>query len=94
MTEKFQYGLDQLTITKALQIARDELQGILTDKAISNVSKSYDAVQKIAEGEKLIYGINTGLGSLCTRKISKKDIRTLQENLLKSHSVGVGIPVR
>ncbi len=93
MTEKFQYGLDQLTITKALQIARDELQGILTDKAISNVSKSYDAVQKIAEGEKLVYGINTGLGSLCTRKISKKDIRTLQENLLKSHSVGVGEPV-
>ncbi|MEE9164887.1 MAG: aromatic amino acid ammonia-lyase, partial [Nitrospinota bacterium] len=93
MTEKFQYGLDQLTITKALQLARDELRGILTDKAVSNISKSYDAVQKIAEGEKLVYGINTGLGSLCTRKISKKDIRKLQENLLKSHSVGVGEPV-
>ena len=93
MTEIFQYGLDQLTVMKALQLARDELQGILSDKAISNISKSYDAVQKIAEGEKLVYGINTGLGSLCTRKISKKDIRKLQENLIKSHSVGVGEPV-
>ena len=93
MTEKFHYGLDQLTITKALQLARGEMQGILTDTVISKVLKSYEAVQKIVEGKKLVYGVNTGIGSLCATKISKKDIRKLQENLLKSHSVGVGEPI-
>ena len=92
MTEKFQFGLDKLTVTKALQLSRGELHGVLTDTVISKIIKNQKAVQNIAEGEKLVYGVNTGIGSLCTTKISKKDIRKLQENLLKSHSVGVGEP--
>ncbi|UCD02324.1 MAG: histidine ammonia-lyase, partial [Promethearchaeota archaeon] len=37
--------------------------------------------------------INTGFASLCTTRISKEDTAKLQENLLKSHSVGVGFPI-
>ena len=39
------------------------------------------------------YGINTGFGPLCTEKISLEDTETLQYNILKSHSVGVGDPI-
>jgi histidine ammonia-lyase len=42
-----------------------------------------------------IYGINTGFGSLCNVLIPDKDIEQLQENLVKSHSCGMGeeVPV-
>jgi len=93
MAESFQYGLDQLTINKSLQLSRGDLQGVLTEDIKSRLLKSYELVQEIAESENLVYGINTGLGSLCNKRISKKDIRKLQENLLKSHSVGVGEPI-
>lgn len=93
MVETFQYGLDQLTVRKALLLTRGKLQGIITGKAKSKILKSYKAVHKIAEGERLVYGVNTGLGSLCNTIISKNDIGKLQENLLKSHSAGVGNPI-
>lgn len=38
----------------------------------------------------MIYGINTGFGALCNTIISNEDSNLLQENLLKSHAVGVG----
>ncbi len=40
-----------------------------------------------------VYGINTGFGPLCTTSISKEETKTLQSNILKSHSVGVGKPI-
>jgi histidine ammonia-lyase len=92
MTEKFRFGQDHLTIDIILKLVRGELKGILTEQIESKISKSFEAVQSIARGEKLVYSINTGFGSLCTTKISKDETRKLQENLLKSHSVGLGNP--
>lgn len=40
-----------------------------------------------------IYGINTGFGSLCNVIIPDEDIEQLQENLVKSHSCGMGAEV-
>src|SRR6056297_2477395 len=50
---------------------------------------------KLKNSDKPIYGINTGFGSLYNRSISKDDLETLQNNLVKSHAVGTGeeIPV-
>lgn len=93
MKDNFKYGLDQLTIEKALKLARDQIKGILTDEVKIKVLKSYEIVQSIAQGEKLVYSINTGIGSLCRTRISKEDTSKLQENILKSHSVGVGSPI-
>ena len=93
MDTQFRYGFDHLTVDKALKLIRGQLKGVLIDEVISKIQKSYNAVQKIANGEKLVYSINTGFGSLCTTKISKEQTGILQENLLKSHSAGVGDPI-
>jgi len=93
MTDVFRYGLDQLTVDNALKIARGKIKGILTDDVKNKVLKSFKAVQSIVQGDKLVYSINTGIGSLCRTKISKEDAGKLQENILKSHSAGVGKPV-
>ncbi len=46
--------------------------------------------QRMEKGDELLYGINTGFGSLCDRVISKKDLGLLQKNLVMSHACGVG----
>jgi len=46
--------------------------------------------EKIEQSEGLIYGINTGFGSLCNTAISKEDLSQLQRNLVLSHSCGMG----
>ncbi|MCD6179954.1 MAG: histidine ammonia-lyase [Bacteroidales bacterium] len=45
---------------------------------------------KISKSDEPIYGINTGFGSLYDRSISKKDLSTLQKNLVMSHACGTG----
>ncbi|WP_339869936.1 histidine ammonia-lyase [uncultured Algoriphagus sp.] len=89
----FNFGLDQLTTGIALKLARKELEGILSRETREKVQASSQAVANIANREKAVYGINTGFGPLCTSKISAADTQTLQENLLKSHAVGLGEPV-
>lgn len=93
MSDNFRYGLDRLTVDLALALAQDNIKGIVVEDVKSKVLKSFNAVQSISKGDKLVYSINTGIGSLCRTKISKEETRKLQENLLKSHSVGVGLPI-
>jgi histidine ammonia-lyase len=47
----------------------------------------------IARGEP-VYGINTGFGRLASARIAADDLAQLQRNLVLSHSVGVGEPMR
>ena len=93
MSKEFKYGIDHLTPELALQIANGEVSGIISEEVKSRVIKNYETVQKIAKGKKLVYSVNTGFGSLCTTIISKEETGKLQENLLKSHSVGIGEPI-
>ena len=90
----FAFGEDRLTAGKALALARGQLRGQLTEKARLRVRSSARAVENIVDRGVPVYGINTGFGPLCTTRISPGDTQRLQMNILKSHSVGVGAPVR
>ncbi len=46
--------------------------------------------EKVAKSDRLIYGINTGFGSLCDTAISSEDLEQLQRNLVLSHACGMG----
>jgi len=50
-------------------------------------------VQRAARGREPVYGVNTGFGKLASTRISEADLDTLQLNLIRSHSVGVGEPM-
>ncbi len=91
--EVFNYGSQHLTAGKALGIANGNIQGVLSRESIDRVNQSTQCVKEITENETTVYGINTGFGPLCTTKISAEDTETLQYNILKSHSVGVGEPI-
>ena len=89
----FHYGTDELTASVALDIARGNTQGVIGQEARERILQSAAHVQTIVERGQTVYGINTGFGSLCTTIISAEDTQLLQENILKSHSVGVGDPI-
>lgn len=61
-----------------------------TSKALVNNARNY--IKEVIESEIPTYGINTGFGKLSVVSIAKKDVNTLQENLIKSHACGVGEP--
>ena len=63
-----------------------------TKKSILNCRAYLD--EKVEKSEELIYGINTGFGSLCNTAISKDDLEQLQRNLVLSHSCGMGEEVQ
>jgi histidine ammonia-lyase len=57
------------------------------------IAASAAVVERAAAGEAPVYGVNTGFGKLASTRISKADLDTLQLNLIRSHSAGVGEPL-
>ncbi|WP_425391663.1 histidine ammonia-lyase [Ekhidna sp.] len=92
-SDVFHYGEEHLTAGIALSIARGKTRGILSQSVKAEINRSAAEVKSIAEGDKAVYGINTGFGPLCTTQISKAETSTLQKNLLMSHAVGLGEPI-
>lgn len=45
---------------------------------------------KVADPNNIMYGVNTGFGSLCNTVIPPSDLSQLQRNLLVSHACGTG----
>jgi histidine ammonia-lyase len=93
MDKTFNYGTGHLSIGTCLDIASGKVKGVIAAAAKANIRASWLEVGKIVEREIPVYGINTGFGPLCNTHIPEKDTCTLQYNLLKSHSVGVGKPI-
>jgi len=90
----FQYGHDHLTPGIALELVSGKRTGVLSSDTRSTIRQNRKVIESIVRDRKIVYGINTGFGSLCTTIISEEDTRKLQYNLLLSHSVGVGDPVQ
>jgi len=65
-----------------LQLSED------SKKQILNCRQYLDDVMK--NEDRIIYGINTGFGSLCDTVIPKSDLEQLQTNLVLSHACGAG----
>ncbi len=62
----------------------------LGDKAKTKVNRTRQAIELAVDNNEVIYGVTTGFGAFKNTVISKKDTKKLQENLIRSHAVGVG----
>ncbi len=90
---KFKYGIDKLTVDKVIAIANGTLKAIVTKAAKEKVNACRSKVEAMANGDKAVYGINTGFGPLCDVQITPEETGQLQVNLLITHAVGVGNPI-
>ncbi|HOX79070.1 MAG TPA: aromatic amino acid ammonia-lyase [Bacteroidales bacterium] len=64
----------------------------LDPEAFSAVNDSFLFLKDFSKN-KIIYGINTGLGPMSQYKVQEKDRQALQYNLIRSHAAGMGEPI-
>ena len=83
----------QLTLEQLQSIHAGVQQLTLLASARVLIRASQQVVQRAADGDAPVYGVNTGFGKLANQRISKAQLATLQLNLIRSHSVGVGEPL-
>ena len=92
--ETYAIGSSPLTYDLIEKILRDGTQLVLSDEAIAKITHCREYLDKKTDENTVpIYGVTTGFGSLCNKHISRDELSTLQENLVKSHSCSVGTPV-
>ncbi len=92
--QTYAIGSSELTYDLIERILNDGTKLVLSDEARAKITKCREFLdRKTDENTVPIYGVTTGFGSLCNKHISREELSTLQENLVKSHSCSVGVPV-
>jgi len=74
-------------------VARRDVAVGLDRAAERQVQQAAKVVGQMADADEPVYGVNTGFGDLATVRIPHDELRVLQRNLLRSHAVGVGLPL-
>jgi len=62
----------------------------LGDTARRRIAESNELIVDVVAGGERVYGVNTGFGQLAQVRIDDDELAQLQENLVRSHAVGVG----
>lgn len=75
-------------------VARYGAEVVFSEEYCRRVKRSRTLVEKWVEEERVMYGVTTGFGALCTKAIGKEETAQLQENIILTHAVSVGEPLR
>ena len=84
---------NELTLDAVREVAVDRRPVLLSPDAREAVDRARAVVDEIVASNKVAYAITTGVGKLSDVRIVGDQIRELQVNLVRSHSVGVGEPL-
>lgn len=79
-----------VTIAEWRAVWEGPVEVSLGDRALKRMRESQAQIDKVLSGGKQVYGVNTGFGQLAQVRISDDELAELQENLVRSHAVGVG----
>jgi len=64
----------------------------LSPSSLDRVKKSFKMVQEEIN-KRVIYGVNTGFGPMASHVINESQLTKLQQNLIRSHAMGIGEPI-
>src|SRR5207302_3701186 len=82
---------DTLTLADAEAILTGRVASLsLAPAARKRVEKARRCLENLMATGATIYGVNTGFGKLANQRIDAEEVLALQENLLRSHAVGMG----
>jgi histidine ammonia-lyase len=84
---------NDLTLEDAREVAVEGRPVLLAPDAREAVDRARDVVEALVASNQVSYAITTGVGRLSDVRIPGDQIRELQVNLVRSHSVGVGDPL-
>jgi histidine ammonia-lyase len=82
---------DNLTLDDAERILYGHVERLsLSTEARKRVARARRCLEDLVATGSTIYGVNTGFGKLANQRIEPDEVLALQENLLRSHAVGMG----
>jgi histidine ammonia-lyase len=82
---------ENLSLTDAERILSGQVETLtLAGSARRRVDAARRCLQELLAEGATIYGVNTGFGKLSNQRIELHEVLALQENLLRSHAVGMG----
>ncbi len=79
-----------VTLAELRQAWRTPLTVELGNEARRRVAESQEMIDEVVAHGDTVYGVNTGFGQLASVRVSNDELAHLQENLVRSHAVGVG----
>ena len=82
-----------LTLTALRAALREPTAMVLTRADQLRVRRSRAVIENLIARGETAYGVNTGFGSLASKRISTADLERLQHNLVLSHAAGTGAPL-
>lgn len=83
----------QITLEEFIEVARYGAKVEFSEEYAERVEKARKLVDRWVEEGRVMYGITTGFGVLCTETITKEETAKLQRNIILTHSVSVGEPL-
>jgi histidine ammonia-lyase len=82
---------DNLSLADAADILRGDVAELrVAPAAWRRVEGSRACLEQLLAEGRTLYGVNTGFGKLSSQRIEPHEVLALQENLLRSHAVGMG----
>ena len=85
---------NDLTLDQIAAICRGHAKIELAQEAKQQIIESRKVVDQLVEEEKVVYGITTGFGKFSDVVISQDQCKALQKNLIITHAVGAGDPLK
>ncbi len=82
-----------LSISELVEVARYGRKVAVGEAARARLAAARAVVDQVIADERVAYGVTTGFGQLATTHIPVEKVRELQQNLVRSHAVGVGEPL-
>lgn len=83
----------KLTLEDLVRVARENEKVMLSPETEKRVLESRRILEKAAQSDQAVYGVNTGFGKFSEVKIGSGELAQLQRNLILSHACGVGNPM-
>src|SRR5580704_5523886 len=87
---RIQIDGENLTLEELYRVVFDGAQAEIAPAARGRMNESRALIERLAESNTPVYGVNTGFGRMATARISRNEIRQVQINLVRSHACGVG----
>jgi histidine ammonia-lyase len=91
--DEYVIGDAPLGIAELVAVAREGRRVALGAAARERLAAARAVVDQVVAEERVAYGVTTGFGQLATTRIPAAKVRELQQNLVRSHAVGVGAPL-
>jgi histidine ammonia-lyase len=79
-----------LSVPDVVAVARENERVELDRSAAEAMRESRRVVRELVDGDRRVYGVNTGYGEMKDVAIPRAELQTQQLNLLRSHNVTVG----